>query len=56
VAMECPQGSPTVPKVLCESVERIGRLGFGFGGVDLLVDVHLEHPGPDWSDLCRPPI
>jgi hypothetical protein len=33
LAMECPWGVPTIPKVLCESVERIGRSGVGFGGV-----------------------
>jgi hypothetical protein len=33
VAMECPWGVPTIPKVLFESVERIGRSGVGCGGV-----------------------
>jgi hypothetical protein len=28
---------PTIPKVLLKSVERFGRLRFGFGGVDLRV-------------------
>jgi hypothetical protein len=32
------------PKVLCESVERIGRSRFGFGGVDPWVAVHPESP------------
>jgi hypothetical protein len=34
LAMECPWGVATNPKVLFDSVERIGRSGFGFGGVD----------------------
>jgi hypothetical protein len=34
LAMECPWGVPTIPKVLFRSVERIGRSGVGFGGVD----------------------
>jgi hypothetical protein len=34
LAMECLCGVPTIPKVLFESVERIGRSGVGFGGVD----------------------
>jgi hypothetical protein len=42
----CPRGTPSIPKVLCESVERIGRSGFGFWGVDPQV-VHPERPGPD---------
>jgi hypothetical protein len=31
LAMECPWGVPTIPKVLFGSVERIGRSGVGFG-------------------------
>jgi hypothetical protein len=34
--MECIFGVPTIPKVLCESVEKIGISGVGFGGVDPL--------------------
>jgi hypothetical protein len=32
-----PWGVPTIPKVLRKSVERFGRSGVGFGGVDPLV-------------------
>jgi hypothetical protein len=32
--MEFPCGVRTIPKVLCKSVERFGRSGVGFGGVD----------------------
>jgi hypothetical protein len=31
LAMECPWGVHTIPKVFCESVEWIGRSGVGFG-------------------------
>jgi hypothetical protein len=34
LAMECPWGVPSIPKVLFETVERIERSGVGFGGVD----------------------
>jgi hypothetical protein len=34
LAMECPLGVPTIPKVLFGSMERIGRSGVGFGEVD----------------------
>jgi hypothetical protein len=34
LAMECPWGVSTIPKVLFGSVERIRRAGVGFGGVD----------------------
>jgi hypothetical protein len=34
LAIECPWGIPTIPKVLWESVEQIGRSGVGFEGVD----------------------
>jgi hypothetical protein len=34
LAMECPLGVPTIPKVFFETVERIGRSGIGFVGVD----------------------
>jgi hypothetical protein len=34
LAMDSPWGVPTIPKVLRKSVERFGRSGFGFGGVD----------------------
>jgi hypothetical protein len=33
LAMECPCGVPSIPKDLCESVERIWRSGVGFEGV-----------------------
>jgi hypothetical protein len=32
--MVCPWGVPTIPKVLCKSVELLGRSGVGFGRVD----------------------
>jgi hypothetical protein len=34
LSMECRWGVPTIRKVLFGSVERIGRSGVGFGGVD----------------------
>jgi hypothetical protein len=34
LAMDFPLGVPTIPKVLHKSVERFGRSGVGFGGVD----------------------
>jgi hypothetical protein len=44
-------------------MERIGRSGFGFGGVDPWVAVHPESPGLDPSgrafhrfDECQPPV
>jgi hypothetical protein len=45
LAMECPWGVLTIPKVLCESVERIGRSRVGFGGVDSQVMFILSYPG-----------
>jgi hypothetical protein len=56
VDMECPWGSPTIPKVLYESMERIGGSGFGFGGVDPRVAIHPERLGPDRFDWCLPPV
>jgi hypothetical protein len=44
------------PKVLCESVEWIGRSGSGFEGVDPQLDVHPEQPRPDRSDRCMWPV
>jgi hypothetical protein len=32
--MDYPCGVPTIPNVLLKSVERLGRLGVGCGGVD----------------------
>jgi hypothetical protein len=52
MAMEFPLGVPTIPKVLCKSVERIGRSAVGFVGVDPRVVVHLELPGRDQSNRC----
>jgi hypothetical protein len=59
LAMECPWGVPTIPKVLFRSVERIGRSGVGFGGVDPRVLFIPSCPGYtgltgalDWSDRC----
>jgi hypothetical protein len=34
LAMDSSCGVPNIPKVLFKSVERFGRLRFGFGGVD----------------------
>jgi hypothetical protein len=49
------------PKVLCESVERIGRSGVGFGGVDPRALFISSCPGItgltsalDLSDRCEP--
>jgi hypothetical protein len=39
-------------KVLCESVEQIGRSEVGFGGVDLQDVVHHVLPSLDRSDRC----
>jgi hypothetical protein len=59
--MECPWGVPTIPKVLFESMERIGTSGFGFGGVDpraLFIPSCLGITGLtgalDRSDRCEP--
>jgi hypothetical protein len=61
LAMECPWGVPTIPKVLFGSAEQIGRSGFGFGGVDprvLFISSCLGYTGPtdalDRSDRCEP--
>jgi hypothetical protein len=58
---ECPCGVPTIPKVLFGSVERIGRSGVGFGGVDprvLFIPSCPDYTGPtdalDRSDRCEP--
>jgi hypothetical protein len=45
LAMECPRGVPTISKVLCEFVERIGRSGVGFEGVDSRVLFIPSCPG-----------
>jgi hypothetical protein len=34
MAMEYPRSVPTIPVVLCKSVERLERSVVGFGGVD----------------------
>jgi hypothetical protein len=61
LAMECPWGVPTIPKVLFESLEWIGRSRVGFGGVDLLALFIRSYPGTtsltgalDGSDQCAP--
>jgi hypothetical protein len=61
LAMECPRGVPTISKVLCEFVERIGRSGVGFEGVDSRVLFIPSCPGVtgltgalDRSDRCKP--
>jgi hypothetical protein len=40
------------PQSLVLTMEEIRRSGFGFGGVDPQVVVHLELPRPDRSDRC----
>jgi hypothetical protein len=59
--MDSPSGVPTMPKVLRKSVERFGRSGFGFGGVDprvLFIPTNSGHTGltgaSHRSDRCRP--
>jgi hypothetical protein len=54
VAMQCPLGTPTILKILCESVERIGRSGIGFGGVDPRVVVHSKSPVMTATRAFRP--
>jgi hypothetical protein len=61
LAMECPWGVLTTPKVLFESVERIERSGVGFGGVDPRVMFIPRCPGvtsltgaSNRSDRCVP--
>jgi hypothetical protein len=61
LAMECPWGVPTIPKVLFGSVERIGRSGVRFEGVDPRVLFIPSCPGYtdltgalDWCDRCEP--
>jgi hypothetical protein len=56
-----PWGTPTVPNVLCKSVERIEISGWGFGRVDPHLAVHPERPGLTdltsalhSSDWCSP--
>jgi hypothetical protein len=54
-----PNGSYGMPmrySYYPQSLVRIGRSGFGFGGVDPRVAIHLEHPSTDRSDRCPPPI
>jgi hypothetical protein len=60
IAMGCPWSTPIVAKVWCESMERIGKSGFGFGWVDPRVAVHPECPdligmtsAPHRSDQCK---
>jgi hypothetical protein len=61
LAMKCPCGVSTIPKVLFETVEQIGRSGVGFGGVDPRVLFIPSCPGltgltgaSDRSDRCVP--
>jgi hypothetical protein len=61
LAMECPWGVPTIPKVLFGSVEWIGGSGVGFGWVDTRVLFIPSCPGvtgltgaSDRSDRCEP--
>jgi hypothetical protein len=49
LAMDYPWGVPTIPKVLRRSVERFGRSGVGFGGVDPRVPLTgLTGADPSW--------
>jgi hypothetical protein len=59
--MDSSRGVPTIPKVLFKSVERFGRLKFGFGEVDPRVLFIPSCPGNtgltsalDRSDRCKP--
>jgi hypothetical protein len=59
LAMDCPLGVPTIPKVLFGSMERIGRSGVGFGEVDSRVLFISSYPiytgltdALDRSDRC----
>jgi hypothetical protein len=61
LAMECPWGVPTIPKVLFGSVEWIGKLAVRFGGVDpqvLFIASCLGYAdltgALDQSDWCEP--
>jgi hypothetical protein len=63
LAMDSSWGVPTIPKVLHKSVERFGRSGFGFGGVDPRVLFFPRSPGhtgltgaSHQSDRCRPSL
>jgi hypothetical protein len=47
--MECPWGTPSMPNVLCESIEWIGRSEKLIGRVDTRLAVHPELPRPDQS-------
>jgi hypothetical protein len=60
-AMDSAWGVPTIPKVLRKSVERFGRSGVGFGGVDprvlfiLTSSGHIGLTGASRrSDRCKP--
>jgi hypothetical protein len=52
LAMECPWGVPTIPNVLCKSVEWIRRSGVGFRGVDPWALFILNHR----FDRCSWPV
>jgi hypothetical protein len=61
LAMECPWGLPTIPNVLFETLERIGRSGVGIEGVDPRVLFIPSCPGmagltgaSDRSKQCVP--
>jgi hypothetical protein len=61
LAMDSPLGVPTIPKVLHKSVERFGRSGVGFRGVDqqvLFIPTNSGHTGltsaSHQSDRGRP--
>jgi hypothetical protein len=56
VAMGCPWGTSSIPKVLCKSMERIRRSGRLFGRVDPWLVVHPELPRPDRSNRCVWPV
>jgi hypothetical protein len=61
LAIDCPYGVPTIPKVLCEFVEQIGRSRVRFGGVHSRALFISSCPGStgltgalDQSDRCEP--
>jgi hypothetical protein len=54
--MGCQWGTPSILKVLCESVERIERSGRLFERVDPRLAVHPERAGLDRSDRCCTPV
>jgi hypothetical protein len=48
VAIGCPCGTPSIPKALCEPVERIERSGFGIREAPLCESVEQIRAAPYW--------